>query len=237
MVDIRLKQRQLNDILSLIQQSELDPSEFEWADVESIEHQGVIVGHRARFGHECRISVLTHRPSKYFCKFGLAYITFSPGAQHRVEFHEHLDVWEVKLQFTRQWLAELRKEVEAPDLWADIGQEKVLSTAASSTDLDNRLFTAAEQSLIAAKLDEIKGYILEEQHFNAEQAEFVQREFADLKESSRRFGRKDWLRVLLGVLISQVINLALTPEKAKGLFALAGTAFQSLWGAVHGYLP
>jgi hypothetical protein len=154
----------------------------------------------------------------------------------RVEADDHRDVWNIKGNVANLWLEELKKELDAPDLWASIGQEKVLSTAASSADLDNRPFTASEQSFIAVKLDEIRGYILEGQQLNSQEAEFVQREFADLKDSSRRFGRKDWLRVLLGVLIGQVINLALSPDKARGLFASAGTALQSLWGVAHGCL-
>jgi hypothetical protein len=236
MVDIRLKRRQLNDVLSLIQQSELDPSEFEWADIEGVEHQGVIVGHRARFGHECRMSVLTHRPSKYFCKFGLAYITFSPGVQHRVESLEHMDVWELKLKSAREWLTELHKEVGAPDLWASIGQEKVLSTAASSATLDNRPFTAAEQKLIAGKLDEIKASLLEGQQFAAEQAATIEWEFAYLKESSTRLGRKDFLNVLLGGLITVVVGVALAPDAARSLLRLAGMAMQWIWGTTQGYL-
>jgi hypothetical protein len=135
------------------------------------------------------------------------------------------------------WLEELKKEVDAPDLWSSVGKEKTLSLAASSPDIENRPFTEAEQKFIAAKLDELKGYVLEGQQFSAKQAGYVEREFVYLKESSRRFGRNDWLRVLLSVLIGQAINLALSPEKARGLLVLAGTTFQSLWGTIHGFLP
>jgi hypothetical protein len=86
-------------------------------------------------------------------------------------------------------------------------------------------------------LDEINGYLLEGQHFAAEQSEFVERRFAYFKESSTRMGRKDWLNLLLGGLVSLAIGLALDPEKARGLLRLAGAVFQSLWGTAQGYLP
>jgi hypothetical protein len=124
----------------------------------------------------------------------------------------------------------LRKEVDVPDLWSSIGQEK---TAASSASLDNRPFTAAEQNLIATKLDEIKAYLLEGQEFAAEQAATVEREFAYLKESSRRLGRKDWLNILHGGLITVIVGVALAPDAARALLRLAATAFQSLWGGAQ----
>jgi hypothetical protein len=86
-------------------------------------------------------------------------------------------------------------------------------------------------------LDEIKGYLLEGQQFAAEQCASIEREFAYLRESSERLGRKDWLNNLLGGLVGLAIGLALDPEKARGLLRLAGAVFQSLWGTGHNLLP
>ena len=231
MVDVRLRTTEKNEVFRRIEHLGLSPSEFAWQEKGSNEWRpGVGEG---RF----RCSVLIHRPSGYFFRFGGFSVTFSPGLTKRNDSSQHKDTWHSKRDIAYIWLEELRKDVLDLDLWASIGQEKVLSTAASSADLNNRPFTASERSFIAVKLDELKAYVLEGQQFNSGQAEFVEREFADLKESSRRFGRKDWLRVLLGVLIGQLITLALAPEKANGLLRLAGVAFQSLWGIVQGYLP
>lgn len=169
--------------------------------------------------------------------------TYSPGHRDRVtttdvsEPRFCTDVseskWGKRVKAIRSWLAALKKEGETLDLWASISSEKALFTATSSAKLDNLPLTDTEQVLIAAKLDEIRAYILEGQQFDATQAEFVKQEFSYLKESAKRFGRKDWLRVLLGSLVGQAINLALSPEKAKGLMLLAGTAFQWVWGVAH----
>lgn len=163
-------------------------------------------------------------------------MTLSPAPEGRVVVAPHQNNWELKKRGATLWLEQLKKEVDAPDLWATIGQEKALSTAASSANLDNRPFTAAEQSLIATKLDEIKGYLLESQEFAAEQAENVERQFAYLGESSRRLGRKDWLNALIGALVSQAINLAVPPEVAQALLVMAGHSFQSLWNLSQQYL-
>lgn len=126
--------------------------------------------------------------------------------------------------------------MDAPDLWASVIQEKALPTAAASASVDNRPFSPDERRLITAKLDEIKVFLIAGQHFATEQAEAVEREFAYLKESSKRMGRKDWLNILLGGLFGLAVTLALDPEKARGLMRLAGAVFQSLWGAAQAYL-
>jgi hypothetical protein len=229
MLDVRLKKTEKSEIFLLVQESGLNPTDFTWTDERSNECEGI---EAVQF----MISVLTHRPTEYFCEFGGYRIQYSPGRQQRVQSERHHSSWADKRGAAQLWLAELRKEVDAPDLWASIGQEKALSTAAASADLDNRLFTAAEQSLIATKLDEIKAYLLEGQQFAADQAEAIEREFAYLKESAERMGRKDWLNILLGGLFGLAVTLALDPEKARELMRLAGAVFQSLWGMAQGVL-
>lgn len=228
--DVRLKKSEKNELFLLVRQSGLNPADFLWAEEESSEYDqdGALY---------FTASVLKHRPTGYFCKFGGVWVEISPGPQRRVEASEHSDSWELKLNIAGAWLEELAKDVEDPDLWATIGQEKVLPTAASSASVDNRPFTLDEQTTISAKLEEIKTYIIEDGQFATAQATAVEREFAYLKDASTRLGRKDWLNVLLGGLVGLAVTLALEPEKAKGLLRLAGTVFQSLWGVVQAYLP
>ena len=230
MLDVRLKKSEKSEIFLLVQESGLTLADFIWTDEKSNECESI---EAVQF----LTSVLTHRPTEYFCKFGGYRMWYSPGRKERVHTESHYSRWADKRAVAQLWLEELRKEVDAPDLWATIGQEKALSAAAASPDLDNRPFTAAEQQLIATKLDEIKTYLLEGQQVDKKQAEYVEGEFAYLRKSAARFGRKDWLRVLLGVLIGQAVNLALDPAKVRGLFSLAGAAFQSLWGMAQGVLP
>lgn len=228
--DATLTKTEKNRILKLIVKYGPPPDDFEWSEKQQEEYSYMAY-------RPYKASVLTHRPTGYYCIFGGHNITTSPGITKKVEDYGHEDQWDKKENACGRWLVDVKLEVEAPDLWATIGQEKVLSTAASSKTLDNRPFTAAEQSLIAAKLDGIRAYLVEGQQFAATEAETVERELAYLRESSERLGRKDWLNNLLGGLVGLAIGLALDPEKARGLLRLAGTVFQSLWGTAHGYLP
>ena len=227
--DATLTKTEKNRILKLILEYGPPPDDFEWSEKQREEYS--YMSYRPY-----KASVLTHHPTGYYCIFGGRSVTTSPGLNKKVEEVDHENRWEKKENACGRWLIDLKLEVEAPDLWASISQEKVLSTAASSAGLDNLPFTAAERVLISAKLDEIKGYLLESQQFAAEQAETVERQFEYLRESSQRLGRKDWLNALIGALMGQAINLALSPEVAKGLLVLAASSFQSLWNAAQRYL-
>jgi hypothetical protein len=227
--DATLTKLQKNRILQVILEYGPPPGDFQWTEREQKEHY--LASLRPYI-----VSVLTHHPTGYFCIFGAHEITVSPGISKKIQDVFHEDDWRKKENACGKWLVLVKSEVDAPDLWATIGQEKALSTAASSPDLDNRPFTAAEQNLIATKLDEIKAYLLEGQQFAAEQAEFVKERFEYFEESSKRMGRKDWLNVLYGGLITLVVGVALAPDAAKDLLRLAATAFQSLWGTAQGLL-
>jgi hypothetical protein len=130
----------------------------------------------------------------------------------------------------------VRKEVDAPDLWASVVGEHALSDAASSTS-DNRLFTLSERSLIAAQLEELESNVLAGQQFQAKQAEFIEGQFAYLKDASERLGRKDWLNIALGTLVTIIVSAAFAPDQAKALLGMAGTLFQWVWSGAATLLP
>jgi hypothetical protein len=223
--DATLTRIEKNGVFELVVKFGPPPSEFCWTEKQ--EQYSPYVN-----APTYRVSVLTHQPTGYYCVFGAHALTLSPGLSEKVEFYKHREDVRQKIERCAKWLIDLKAEAEAPDLWASIIDEKSLSEAASST-LDNQPFSSGEQVRIGSALDDIKRYLLEGQQFNVKQAEFVEQEFSYLRESAKRFGRKDWLRLLLSVLIGQVISLALAPEKAKGLLHMAGAALQWVWGVAH----
>lgn len=229
LTDVTLTRTQKNAVLKLLIQGEFEPADFEWTDHALNEDtpMGIV---------QSTASTLVHCQTGYYFNFGRIYCNFVPGTRTKVEAKAHSNDAGTRATLFGQWLRRLREEVDAPDLWATIGQEKALSTAASSANLDNRPLNAREQALIAAKLDEIKAALLDGQEFATDQAAAVEREFAYLSESSERLGRKDWLNILLGGLFGLAVTLALDPEKAREIMRLAGTVFQSLWGGVQGVL-
>jgi hypothetical protein len=227
--DATLTKTERNCILGLVNESGPPANEFVWSTGE---RHGYLDGS----GSFYTVSILTHRPTGYYCIFGGENVTICPGVITKVEDIDHEDKWSTREKVCAMWLGIVRQEAEAPDLWASIAQETALPKAAASPTLDNRLFTLTERSLITTRLDDIKAQVLEGQMFATEEAETIEREFAHLRESSERLGRKDWLNNLLGGLVGLAITLALDPARSRGILRLAGEAFQSLWDMAAGYL-
>jgi hypothetical protein len=233
--DKRLLPTQKNALAKACSKFGFSADEFEWAEEDMWEHHLNYTNSEGRvyerFDRQYRVSVLKQKRSGYYCKFGPITLEYSPAKRTMTDKRVFSKDSE-RLAIFRDWLRLLKRE-DVPDLWGSLLQAIMLPKAASSSALDNHPFTPDEQNVIAAKLDEIKAFLVEGEQFNTAQAEYINREFEYLKESSRRFGRKDWLRVLLGVLIGQAINLALSPEKARGFLQVAGVAFQWVSGTVH----
>ena len=218
--DATLTKTQKNRILKLIREFGPPPEDFTWKEKKHEERfHGSILPYE--------VSVLEHRPTRCYCIFGVHDITTSPGIRKRIEDFSHEDDWGKKESICGRWLVDLREEVEAPDFWASIGKEKLLPAATISATIENDPFTVTDQRLILAKLDEIHKYVLESRLFAVAEMASIEKEFAYLKESAQRQGRKDWLHALLGGLVGLLVTLALEPERAKGLLRLAGVAVQS----------
>jgi hypothetical protein len=206
-----------------------DPADFNWSDKTQEEWDGLAA-------HKFIVSELKYKRWDYSFSFGYYGVIACPGQDRKIEKWTHQDNWEYQEQRFEEWLRRLRNEINAPNLWASVGQEKILSNAVSSPTLNNLPFDQVEHELIHGKLDEIKAFVYQAQQLDAAQSKFVEQEFAYLKEASGRMGRKDWLTLLAGGFMSMIVGLALEPATARGLLALAGSAFQSLWGVTQAYL-
>jgi len=133
--------------------------------------------------------------------------------------------WGSELVYFSNWLHYLRRETESADLWSEISKEaKVLESAASS-DTPNAPFTADEKEYILNGLDEIKQFLLTAHRLDPE---LVESRLKYLADSVDRVGRKDWLNLLISVLVTIVISAALPPETARELFRFAGTVLRQI---------
>ena len=116
MLDVRLKPSQQAKILVLINEFGLTPLDFEWTEEESAECVSV---EAVRF----RVSVLTHRPSNFFCSFKGYWVEFSPAPKGRVAHERHNGDFNQMVPLAIQWLTELRKEIAIPDPWAALRRD------------------------------------------------------------------------------------------------------------------
>lgn len=206
-----------NEIFAFITQFGLNPSEFEWALLPS------------RWSFTRNVSTLIHRPTGHYYKFDYAdggghAAEFSPGLDRAVESADS-DDWDTQRALARHWVACLKRELDAPDLWGRLAGERALITAPTDS-APNEKFSRGEINRVTASLVEIREYARSSLSLSDEQARVVEARLEYLQAASERMGRKDWMVLALGVLTNIVISAAFTPSAAQEFFRFAGQVLQ-----------
>jgi hypothetical protein len=209
-----LLKSQANQVFKAIEMNGWEPSEFEWQDTQGF-HSGN------------KVSQLVHKASGYYFVFDNAdgfWSKWSPGEETQ-ERIQHASDWAMQLNMFGNWLSYLRRETESPDLWGAISNEARILESAASSDTSNAPFSAQEKEYILTGLNEIKQYLLTA---HKPDPELVESRLNYLAESSNHLGRKDWLNVLISVLVGIVISAALPPEATRDLFRFVGTVLRQI---------
>ena len=130
-------------------------------------------------------------------------------------------------QYARDWAGYLKRELDAPDLWAVIERQRELIESATDVGIPNTPFTEQEQQFISAQLDEIKAQLAANHHLEEDHRRWLSDQFEFLKEESKKQGRKSWLLMMLGTVASFALG-QVKPEAAKDLLGKVIDAFVPL---------
>ena len=207
---------QANQLIGELKNSGWNPSDFKWEDVVSPTFTGSNL-----------VSQLTHSPSGYYFIFDNIGDRFFSMWSPAIELHKQRvesGSWNAQFNHFKEWLGYLRREVDSPDLWSAISQESELIEATTS-DESNTPFTAEEKAYILSGIKEIKQYLLTAHRLDPE---LVETRLNYLAEASNRVGRKDWINLLLSVLVGIVMQAALPPESTRELFRFVGTVLRQI---------
>ncbi len=135
---LELNRQQRNDLSATIVHHGIDPSEFKWQPRGS------------RIFPELIVTALIHLPTgSYFLldrssNLRQIYVAeFSPGANSNVDRNQCHDVLEV-VDWGFRWVELLRRDLDTPDLWAEVSKRKELFERATAQGADNTPFTQDE---------------------------------------------------------------------------------------------
>jgi hypothetical protein len=103
-LDITLSETEKSDVLSLLEELQFDPTEFQCSTREVAEY-----GHGQRY--VCLMTVIVHQPTGYACQYGLLLVTYSPGRRYRFGAEQHRNDWGSKLFLTGIWLGYLQRKL------------------------------------------------------------------------------------------------------------------------------
>lgn len=161
---------------------------------------------------------------------GNHFATISPGSE---SWEEHIEPrprgWSGQLIVVHKWLLLLKKEVEAPDFWGSLSQEKILVQLASTREADHTPFSEDEKKQIIVGLNEIKRYLLTLQKHSEEQTEFIGRRFDYLEGAIQRLDRQAWLHTAIGVFFTIVVGVGMTPDVSREYFRFAGNTLSQFF--------
>lgn len=207
-----LLKTQANDVLNAITKKGLDPEDFDW-DLEGP-------------------PTLRHTQSKEYLftfeegVFGQHGARYCP-ADYTTHVYRGAVSWEEQLSLVENWLTNLMREIQAPDLWSLLSEQIALVEAAAA-DSPNTPFSTAEMEKIADGLRELQAYIENTQHLDAQKHGYLNSMLGYLVDASQRQGRQDWLHTAIGVLFTIVVGLAMAPDQAKEIFRFVDNVLQAI---------
>lgn len=138
--------------------------------------------------------------------------------------------WPAILIRAADWTDEVKYEIEAPDLWAEVLQAAKILEAAQAPGASNAPFTADEQAVIVRRIDEAKQLVEEKPDLADVQKAAISQGLDYAKESRGRLGRKDWLLMFYGGVISTGINDAVPPGVVQTVLATVLHGLGHLFG-------
>jgi len=174
--------------------------------------------------------MLSHAPTGYYALFfapgalGLGYLSNVPQllltqpGEYVVAFEPGTEsprgkvvgvAWPNVLDAAALWLAGVKREHEAPDLWTQLEQQRRLIGDVVDQQHDNTPFTASELPRVSESLNEIRR-AAERLALAGEEMRRLNAGVAYVLDAAeRKMGRKDWF-----LLACAVLMWAVPPDKA-----------------------
>jgi hypothetical protein len=209
---VRLEKFQRNPIYEAIVAGGLDAHECELS--EPTESVGIDV--------QVRIS---HGPSgSYFTIGGNALYGYTGTyvvGDSAISLPYKAITWFDVPKLVLRWAEEVKRDLDTPDLWAELKREREILTGTRYEAAENTPFTPAEQAEIAKQLGEIKEYVKKTYSLSSQQMSGIEARIDEASEAARRIGRKDWLLLFYGVMFSVIVTQLLPPEAVQQILAMA----------------
>jgi hypothetical protein len=117
----------------------------------------------------------------------------------------------------RLWLDDVKRDIQTPDLWAELSRDTGM-LGASSYDISNAPFTSDEQKNIAEHLQYVAEHVRQHYALSIMQTEKLDALIDYAVKAAGRMGRTDWRNVLVGAVLGWVISAAVAPEYAHEIF-------------------
>lgn len=208
--DYTLLKTQKNEVFMILRERGFEPANFSWvADYLEVS--------------DALVSRLNYLDGKYYFQFKMygesGECWFSPGQEMAVH-REPAPFWMGQKNSVKFWSDYLKREIDAPDLWAEMEKYKTSVSIALPEKLLNEPIPANEAEKISEQLSSLADKIEKQFELTNEQNQFVRSKLNYLAEAAKRQRSMDWAHTLIGVSVTIAMGLALAPDQAKELWEL-----------------
>jgi hypothetical protein len=217
-----LLRSQKREVYEILVEAGLQPAEFLWSSE-------TIAGALA-------VSRLTHRSGQHYFQFSSfepsALCTACPGMYRTIDDHHPKD-WGEQEGFLRAWAQCLKREVDTPDVWAEVAASRPALDSGCPGDLVNEPIPAVQADQIGLALARLSNALIRELSLADRRALLVRAKLVYLADAARRERSRDWMYMVAGIWASLVTALSLTEAQAARLQATAKAELGSLASLVR----
>ncbi len=215
----KLLKSQQNSIFQLILDIGLNPADFKWESQES------------RKTPNDEVSILRFRDGDWYFMFDFSkrqHFTFFAPGHDRESSIEFPGSWNSQLAVFTQWLAVIKRELAAPDLWGNLVNYAPPQALQLDEETGNVPFNMVEFEHIQGRIEKIRTYLLEQFQGQAEAQERIEEQLTYVVNSAKRLGKKDWYNLAIGAIISLSMQLAFSVEQREVVYNLLKAALSGI---------
>ncbi len=151
------------------------------------------------------------------------YAIFSPGNDNFAE-QNYPGTWEYQLQYAFRWLTNIFREINSTNKWDRLYKE--IAEIKINYENDEGKFSATEYEELKHKIDSLKNGITSI-NLLPEQLAAINTKLDHLTLLAKDMNKFDWKGLFVGTIISIIVQLSVTPENAKSLWALIKQVFSN----------
>ncbi|MFB9862675.1 hypothetical protein [Rufibacter immobilis] len=213
---MKLLLSQKNELFKIIEESEsLTPGQFDLLE-PSKDSSGFISVNFKKSSYYFKIFEDQHYHKSFI-------VNYVPGLDTYIEASGKIG-WSDIVNHFYDWIENLIRELNEPNRWERL--EREISSINFSTSGDNSKFTIREYEELKART------VLISQNLSSipllvEQQTEIKKEIERLTELAKDLGKFDWLNLLIGTMVSIIVQLNVTKENASLLWNLIKITFSN----------
>lgn len=136
--------------------------------------------------------------------------------------------WGSLLNQVAIWAGDVVRWEDVPDLWQLRAGPEFMARLEQAAG--NARFTVEELAAVDARIEEVRLQVRATFELTAAQLEVIDAKLDEIKEASRRVGRKDWVLIAMGTVVTTIVTDSVTPGVIHSVVGMVLQGLAHLFG-------